>query len=400
MVLLAKKQKLLWFGPGDMPENVLTAIGGRWNITACDSPQPHPRQLDDAEIVLIAPPDEGFAEGGFDAKHLSELLDRIDRSGAVAVVLLPAGSDHRGILANRRGQFILADADAPPGELAARIESASALQPTIKHLQTDIAAVRGFGVGAAGNFEELDEEMRLAARLQRDFLPRSLPAVGSACFAALFRPAGWVSGDIYDVFRLDETHIGFYVADVVGHGMPAALLTMFIKKSLQTKRISGDRYEIVPPGEALAGLNSDICEQNLSSCQFCTAVYGIIDTETLLLRYARGGHPAPMLLDADGNVERLDAAGALLGVFPGETFDQQEFHLNRGQRLIVFSDGAEEMLPTDSASGDSALLPTLQSLRSLRPDEMMLHLARRIDEHRQAGRCDDDVTVLAMDVAG
>lgn len=395
MVLLAEKHKLLWFGPGDMPENVLAAIDGGWDVTACDSPQPNPRQFDEAEIVLIAPPAEGFAEGGYGVRRLSELLDRVDRSGAVAVVLLPAGENS---LSHRRGQFIVVDADAAPGELAARIESAAALQPTIKHLQTDIAAVRGFGTGAAGNFEEFDEEMRLAARLQRDFLPRSLPAVGPVRFAAMFRPAGWVSGDIYNVFRLDETNIGFYVADVVGHGMPAALLTMFIKKSLQTKRISGDRYEIVPPGEALAGLNTDICEQNLSSCQFCTAVYGIVSTETLLLRYARGGHPAPLLFDADGAVERLDAGGALLGVFPDETFEQQEIHLHPGQRLIVFSDGAEEMLSADSAPGNSALTATLQSLRSLQGDEMMLHLAGQIDEHRQAGRRDDDVTVLMMDI--
>ncbi len=395
MVLVAEKHKLLWFGPGDMPENILAAIGGGWDITACDSPQPHPRQLDEAEVVLIGPP----AGDPFDARQLSALLDRIDRSGAVAVVLLPAGSAGKNLLAHRRGQFIIADADAPPGELVARIESASALQPTIKHLQTDIAAVRGFGVGAAGNFEELDEEMRLAAKLQRDFLPRSLPEVGPVRFATLFRPAGWVSGDIYDVFRLDETHVGFYIADVVGHGMPAALLTMFIKKALQTKQINGSRYEIVPPGKVLTGLNADICEQNLSSCQFCTAVYGIIDTDNLLLRYARGGHPSPLLFDADGAVQRPDAVGALLGVFPEETFSQQEINLHPGHRLIVFSDGAEEMLSDAPVSGVSTLVPTLQSLRRHQPDEMMLHLARRIDEHRQAGRRDDDVTVLVMDIA-
>ncbi len=394
MVLLAEKHKLLWFGPGDMPENILTAVGGGWDVTACDSPHPSPRQLDDAEVVLIAPP-EGDP---FDTKQLSELLDRIDRSGAVAVVLLPAGSALGNQLAHRRGQFIIADTEAPPGELAARIEAACALQPIISSLRSDVATVRCFGSGAAGNSEELDEEMRLAAKLQRDFLPRSLPEVGPVRFAALFRPAGWVSGDIYDVFRLDETHIGFYVADVVGHGMPAALLTMFIKKALQTKRIDDGRYEIVPPGEALAGLNADICEQDLSSCQFCTAVYGIIDTETLLLRYARGGHPCPLLLDADGTVQRLDAVVALLGVFPEKTFIQKEIHLRPGHRLIVFSDGAEDMLSDGAASDNSALIPTLKSMRNLHADEMMLHLAMRIDEHRQSGQRDDDVTILTMDI--
>ena len=404
MVLVAEKHKLLWFGPGDMPENVVSALDGKWDVIACDSPNPHRQQFDDVDIVLIAPP----ADEPLDAKHLSELLDRIDRTGAVAVVLLPAVTDMENRLSNRRGQFIIADPDAPPGELSARIESAAALQPVISHLRSDVTAVRSLGVGAAGNFEQIDEEMRLAARLQQDFMPRSLPEVGPVRFAALFRPASWVSGDIYDVFRLDETHVGFYVADVVGHGMPAALLTMFIKKALQTKRIDGSRYEIIPPGEALTGLNGDICEQNLSSCQFCTAVYGIIDTENLLLQYARGGHPSPLLFDTGGNVEQLDAIGALLGVFPEETFSQQKIRLHPGHRLIVFSDGAEEMLASDSSpkvmsevegkAGISTLANALKDLRSLPVEQMLFHLAGLIDEHRQAGRRDDDVTVLTMDI--
>ncbi len=414
MVLLAEKHKLLWFGPGDMPENVSSAIDGKWDVIACDSPHPHPQQFDDTEIVLIAPP----ADEPLDAKQLSELLDRIDRTGAVAVVLLPAVTGLENCLSNRKGQFIIADPDAPPGELSARIESAAALQPVISHLRSDVAAVRSLGVGAAGNFEQLDEEMRLAARLQRNFMPNPLPEVGPVRFAALFRPASWVSGDIYDVFRLDETHVGFYVADVVGHGMPAALLTMFIKKALQTKRIDGTRYEIIPPGKALTGLNSDICEQNLSSCQFCTAVYGIIDTENLLLQYARGGHPNPLLFDTGGNVEQLDSVGALLGVFPEETFEQQEIRLHPGHRLIVFSDGAEEMLASDSppkvlseveaepsvstrlGTANGRLANALQDLRSLPAEQMLFRLTGLIDAHRQAGRRDDDVTVLTMDIAG
>ena len=68
----------------------------------------------------------------------------------------------------------------------------------------------------------LDEELRLAARIQQDFLPKTLPQVGNVHFHTLFRPAGYVSGDLYDVIRLDERHIAFYMADAVGHGMPAA----------------------------------------------------------------------------------------------------------------------------------------------------------------------------------
>ena len=123
------------------------------------------------------------------------------------------------------------------------------------------------------------------------------------------KPASFVSGDIYDVVRLDESHIGFYIADAVGHGMPAALMTMFIKNSLLTKRIVGHQYELVSPDVTLAQLNEDICGQDLSNCQFCSAVYAVVDVNTLELTYAIGGHPRPIVLRASGEMETLESAG-------------------------------------------------------------------------------------------
>src|SRR5439155_5857770 len=122
----------------------------------------------------------------------------------------------------------------------------------------------------------VDDEMRLAARLQQDFLPKSLPQVGRVHFHTLFRPAGYVSGDLYDVMRLDEKHVGFYMADAVGHGMPAALLTMFIKNALVTKEIGAGGYRLLAPGETIAKLNEALVGQNLSYATFATAIYGLI----------------------------------------------------------------------------------------------------------------------------
>ncbi|MCJ7730115.1 MAG: SpoIIE family protein phosphatase, partial [Sedimentisphaerales bacterium] len=86
--------------------------------------------------------------------------------------------------------------------------------------------------GDKAAMSSLTEQLRLAGQVQRDFLPSYLPDNDRLRWAAIFLPAECVSGDIYDVARLDEQHIGFYIADVVGHGMPAALLTIFIKQAL------------------------------------------------------------------------------------------------------------------------------------------------------------------------
>ncbi|HMO27101.1 MAG TPA: hypothetical protein PKB10_12620, partial [Tepidisphaeraceae bacterium] len=106
------------------------------------------------------------------------------------------------------------------------------LQRTISNLQQEVDLLHRRDESLNGYMQKLDEEMRLAARLQFDFLPKKIPQLGNVQIHTLFRPAGYVSGDLYDVMRLDETHIGFYVADAVGHGMPAALLTMFMKNAL------------------------------------------------------------------------------------------------------------------------------------------------------------------------
>ena len=394
MVLIAEKHKLLWFGGGWLPENVSATVAEGWDVITCNSTDALAKLLPQAELLLISLPGQDCR----DPRLLSGLLDEVDRSGAVAIVMLPVDLVDSGPLAGRKGQFLVVPDDISPAELAGRIKAAAALQPAIKRLREDVAAVRSFGAGIARDFEQLDEEMRLAARLQRDFLPRSLPQIGPIQFSSLFRPAGWVSGDIYDVLRLDEAHVGFYVADVVGHGMPAALLTMFIKKALQTKRISGNTYEIVPPHEALTRLNEDICQQDLTSCQFCTAVYGIVNIEDLSLRYARGGHPPAVLLAADGGARLLEANGPLLGVFPGEAFADRTASLSAGDRLVAFSDGAEDTFLDPAEPGPAGLIAQLRDLRHLPADEMTLQLTVRIDERRASNKHDDDITVIVMDV--
>ena len=293
---------------------------------------------------------------------------------------------------------MVASEDVPSNELAAQLRTAASIQPTIRRLQSELAAVQSLNAQASRTLEQMDEEMRLAARLQRDFLPRRLPEVGGARFGVLYRPAAWVSGDIYDIARLDETHVGFYVADVVGHGMPAALLTMFIKKSLQTKRIVGNTYQLVPPHVSLRELNIDICEQNLPSCQFCTAIYAVLDTQSLKMTFARGGHPEPILVRADGRIERLWSEGSLLGIFPDEQFTSLECQFQPGDRLLLYTDGAEDALGRGPDGKVAPMEHSLSSLAELTREEMLLRLSAAVDSRHQDNTRIDDVTVLVMDI--
>jgi serine phosphatase RsbU (regulator of sigma subunit) len=247
--------------------------------------------------------------------------------------------------------------------------------------------------------QRLDEELRLAARLQQDFLPKSLPHVGRVHFHKLYRPAGYVSGDLYDVTRLDESHVGFYIADAVGHGMPAALLTMFLKTALVMKEIKQGGYRLLTPSETISRLNESLCDQGLTQATFATALYGHVNTHTLEVTIARGGHPSPVLLRANGHVESIDADGGLLGIFPGETFEQATAQLEPGDRLFVFTDGIEVAFSGPEQTIDTERWRAeLHARRHLPTAELLEDFARHIDQEAGSITPKDDLTMIVLEV--
>lgn len=393
---MTAKDKVLWMGELPAPANVRGAMAGRWDLTPF-IPDSNPADGTDPPRIAVARPNGQPA----DVEGLSQLLDQLDRnvSVAVAVLLLPPDATEAWRqAAGRAGKIICLPDDISPADLSARVAAALDLQPTISHLQAELAVAREQAAGAARTVEEVDEEMRLAAKVQRDFLPSRLPEVGPVRFGALFRPAGWVSGDIYDVIRLDETRVGLYVVDAVGHGMPAALLTMFIKKSLQTKRIVGNTYQIVPPHVAMTELNADICDQDLSSCQFCTAVYCVIDVEAMDISFCRAGHPEPILIHADGQIEMLCGPGALLGVFPDENYHTRHMALRAGDRVVFYTDGAEDTLCGTAGANRGKMADIIRPWSRIPREELLLRLTGEIDDASDENPPQDDITIVVMDV--
>jgi len=248
--------------------------------------------------------------------------------------------------------------------VAARIHALVARQRVVEDLRRDLQTARRFQSGLNREMTKMDEELQLAAMIQREFLPKKLPELNDLRFGVFFRPVGFVSGDIYHITRLDEHHVAFFLADAVGHGVPAALMTMIIAHSLTMKEIYRDSYRIIPPGEVLAHLNESILSHHAENGRFATSVYGITDTRDYTTTIAAAGHPPPLHINGQGESEFIDAKGGLLGVFPDEVYEEISFTLKKGDRLFIYSDGFEMAFPKENAV--DLLNPTHRRLPSLR----------------------------------
>ncbi len=246
--------------------------------------------------------------------------------------------------------------------------------------------------------DNLTEQLRLAGLVQQDFLPTRLPHSDQLRWATVFLPAEWVSGDIYDIVRVDEQHIGFYIVDVVGHGMPAALLTIFIKQALVMRETVGNSYRVFSPSEVVKNLNLRMAAQELSGYQFATGCYGLLNTKTLQLTYARAGHPYPILLRPGNPPEPLEARGSLLGIFEQAQFNERTVQLQAGDKLLLYSDGAEPFIGQFNDQGGFDFNEEFHKLEELPVDEMV----DALNDHFQTQEIDpsrvDDVTLIGLEI--
>jgi phosphoserine phosphatase RsbU/P len=287
---------------------------------------------------------------------------------------------------------------APVAPTVPVLDQLAELQSQVQNLEAEVNMLRRRDETLRFYMHRLDEELRLAARIQQDFLPKFLPQVGRVHFHTLFRPAGYVSGDLYDVMRLDERHVGFFICDAVGHGMPAALLTMFIKRALVTKEILASGYHLVDPADTLFRLNQALVEQNLSQATYATALYGVVNTQTLELSFAKGGHPSPALLRAGGDLEFPEATGALLGIFADERFNVARLQLAPGDRMFIYSDGVEVGFCGEDMADHDRWHGELRRRRDLPTDQLLLELSEELDKQSGSLQPKDDLTIIALEV--
>jgi phosphoserine phosphatase RsbU/P len=240
----------------------------------------------------------------------------------------------------------------------------------------------------------LGEEMRAATRIQSSILPRTKPEMESFNLAVRYAPMTAVAGDFYDFLVIRPGCLAIVVADVTGHGVPAALVASMVKVAVSAQIDIG-----AEPGKVIAGLNSTLCRQ--AQGQYATAAYVFLDQAMRIGCYSTAGHP-PLLLwrRATRTLLELNESGLLLGVRLSEEYAQTEFTLEAGDRLLIYTDGLVEAVNARGEEfGEARLGEFIGTYQDLPAEQFAERLLEEVLEWPGSTRAQaDDITVVVIDI--
>jgi sigma-B regulation protein RsbU (phosphoserine phosphatase) len=234
-------------------------------------------------------------------------------------------------------------------------------------------------------------ELETARQIQRSILPKRPPAIEGLAIAAHYDSMAEVAGDFYDFVVTPSGQLGVLVADVSGHGVPAAIVASMVKIALAVQEL-----EIADPGLVLTRMNRALCGR--FELAYVTATFALIDPAARTLTYASAGHPSPLLVRSSGHVDSLDERGMVLGFLPEARYTSAIVRdLVAGDRIVFYTDGLTEASRADGEFfGDRQFR---DALTSGLPQPAARFLATLVDRARQWSGADfaDDVTVVVVD---
>lgn len=240
--------------------------------------------------------------------------------------------------------------------------------------------------------ERMERELKVAADIQMSILPDVLPVHPNYDFGGRILPARQVGGDFYDVFDLGENKFGVLIGDVADKGVPSAI---FMARAHALVIAEADTTN--EPGEVLRKVNTHITRLEKST-QFVTALYGVLDTVTGEFKYARAGHEPPLLLDAEGEIQRLPfQAGMALGLWENIALDEHSFIMPKGSLLMMYTDGMTDCRnPMGEPFGLERVKTIISELKAFTAQSGCDQLVETLWQYQSGSKQDDDVTLVAI----
>jgi sigma-B regulation protein RsbU (phosphoserine phosphatase) len=241
----------------------------------------------------------------------------------------------------------------------------------------------------------IQKELQIAQQIQTSILPRNVPRLAGLEIAARYRPMSAVAGDFYDFLTLEGHHLGILIADVTGHGVPAALIASMLKVAFASQSVHAQ-----DPARVLTGLNQALCGKFEE--HFVTAAYLYVDLDAKIIRYAAAGHP-PLLFSnrSNGEAHSIERNGFFLGMFPEADYSAIEIRFEPEHRYVLYTDGLPE---SRNAAGEEFGIARCMKVLDCHPRLAAAALADRLLSEIASWTAEgsvrlqeDDMTLIVVD---
>ncbi|HKF47136.1 MAG TPA: SpoIIE family protein phosphatase [Terracidiphilus sp.] len=254
--------------------------------------------------------------------------------------------------------------------------------------------LRGIREQLAQQLLTIQKELETARKIQDSILPREFPVIGGLDIAARYVPMTAVAGDFYDFIAVDDKHIGILVADVSGHGMPAALIASMLKIALAIQAPNA-----ADPALVLSGLNSTLYGK--FQHQYVTAAYVYLDMEQHRIRYAGAAHPPILYRSSPGDhVRQVLENGLFIGWFESPAYKAVELEMSAGGWCVMYTDGIPETAnPSEVEFGEERFRAFLGERDWTSADQLADALLEEVSRWSGAAPGvdpEDDITMVAF----
>ncbi len=235
------------------------------------------------------------------------------------------------------------------------------------------------------------EEVRLAAKIQHDLLPKDFPHVHGYDIAGRSLAAHMVGGDSYDCIPITPRRLAICLGDVSGKGLPAALLMANVQATLRAQTT------LDPSARECLARSNTLLFRSTSSDKFVTLFYSILDTETHQLQFTNAGHDPPILYATNGDIRRLKTGGIVLGIMEDYPFEQETVSLAPSDVLVIYSDGvAEAMNAQGEQFGENRLTSVIRNHHGKESTEIIELIVNAVNEHTAGHPQYDDMTLVVV----
>jgi sigma-B regulation protein RsbU (phosphoserine phosphatase) len=240
-------------------------------------------------------------------------------------------------------------------------------------------------------FIKMQQEVGLAAKIQRDLLPRNNPGLAGYDIFARSIAAQSIGGDYFDFIPMNDGRMALCLGDVSGKGLPASLLMANLQATLRGQTLVSQQ-----PSECLLRSNKLLYEST-SPEKFATLFYGVIDTKHHSIHYSNAGHDWPFLISKDNSIERLKVGGLMIGLLPQASYEDMEIPLSTGDILVIQSDGVSEAMNANHEQfGEERLQSLLIEHKEKTAEEIIDIIVKEVRKHAGAHPQSDDITMMVI----